>query len=181
MIKINKKIRKQLIYLIGSIMILIFLAIFMRQVISIVFITIFILIGGLSKLYIRFTNIPLGFELITPLTILFAYKTNPFFAIFAAIVMLFLASIFMGKFDFPGMIMEIGIYFVISILAFILNSISFTIIAVILIILRNIIIFPTATLFLGRNPAQIGFAVIVNTIVNIFLILSIGNIIINIL
>jgi hypothetical protein len=175
MLRFNKKVKKQLIYLIATLIIFLFISMYMKKVISIVFITIFILIGGLSKLYIRFTNIPLGFELITPLTIIFAYKINPLFAIFSAIIMLFLASLFMGRFDFPGMFMEICIFIILALITYMFNFMQISSLGVTMIILRNIIIFPTATLILGRNPAQIGIAVIVNTLVNITLMLSIGN------
>lgn len=179
--RFNKKAKRLLIYAIIWIVVTLVVIIFRKQLFSAFIVILLIIIASASKIYKRFSSISLGFELVTPITILFAYKINVFFAVFSAIIMLILSSFIAGKFDFPGMFMEIGVYIVISLITFVFSFMTFASIATGMIILRNAMLLPLGILVLGRSPVQIGIVVVSNIVINIAIIAAIGNNIVNLL
>lgn len=162
---INKILRKN-IYIILIPIIISILILYSQNVIKIVTLLTLIIVGSLSKIYKRFTSISIGFELITPITILIAFKFGIWSAIISSITMLFASAIISGKIDMNVNAIEIGIYSILAIITHILSGLPFLTLALSMMILRNLMLLPAAFLLLGRNPIQMLIVVSTNIIFN---------------
>jgi len=133
-----------------------------------------VVIASFSKIYKRFTSASVGFELVTPITILFAYTFGVVIALILALVMLVLAALISGKVDGLSIGCEMITYAIISLFAAILSGVSFVPLCLVLIIMRNVIIFPLGFYLMGRNPAHLFIIVLTDIIFNFWVVLSVG-------
>ncbi|MFT4303826.1 MAG: hypothetical protein ACMXYG_04630 [Candidatus Woesearchaeota archaeon] len=180
--KLNHELRKLVVY--GSIIFLLILIIlFLRINIIGVFVSLFLIfIASISKYYKRFTgSLSVGFELVTPVVIIFAYTYGILFAFISSIIMLLVSSFISGKIDFPAMFLEVFTYLILSLLTFILSGIEFVSLAVFMIFLRNIIMAPLGVFLLGRNFIHMILIVSSDIFLNVLLIVWIGDFIVGLL
>jgi hypothetical protein len=183
--KINKKVKSQLKkYLMYSAIIMaiiITLFLFKINIGKMIIITIMILVGCICKIYKQFTSISIGFELITPITILFAYNIGIIFAIVSAIFMVIVSEFLSGKLNSHAISIEIIIYMIISIIAGILNSISIIPLAITLIVFRNITLWIIMVLMGFVDVFRATMATLPNFFINSFIINSLGVFFVNLL
>lgn len=179
--RLRRKIRGYVIYLGIVLLIMIILLLLQINILSIFTIIILIIIGCFSKIYKRFTSLSIGFELVTPVTILFAYDVNILFAIVAAIFMVTAAD-FIGTDLKPNAILvQSGIYIIIAVVAGLFNSISIVTLGIGLIVFRNIVLFLIPVLFHGVDPIKMGIATIPNIFINSFIIAKLGEFLLSLL
>lgn len=126
--KINIKpyidlITKKPLYSITILILLILLIIFKSTLIKASIISLFILLGGISKIYHRYVNAPVGFELILFSTVVSGYAYGPLIGSVVGVTSFALATYFSNKFTvyiFPSFI----IYFLAGFLASFFNNIT---------------------------------------------------------
>ena len=109
------------------------------------------IIASFSKIYKKFTSISFGFELITPVTILFAYKIDILFSLLAAVLMLIAASFISTRIDFAAIFIEVIVYIILAVLTALMRGVPFVPLAVAMIVLRNILLWPLGAYILGRD------------------------------
>ena len=180
--KLEKKIRQWLVY-VGILFILVLIILlFNIDIVGVITIIILMIIASFSKIYKRFTGtLSLGFELVTPVTILFAYKISILFSLVAAFIMLMVASFIAGKIDFPSMTAEMITYLILAILTAGMRGFDFVTVAVIMVFLRNIIMYPMGIIFLGRNFIHLLIVVVTDAFFNVLIVVGTGNFIASLL
>lgn len=180
--KLQIQIKQWLVYIGVILVFAILVLLFDINVVGVITIIILMIIASFSKIYKRFTGtLSLGFELVTPVTILFAYKINILFALVAAFIMLILASFIAGKIDFTSTVAEMITYLILAILIAGMRGVDFVTLAIIMTFLRNIIMYPLGIFLLGRNFIHLGIVVISDLFFNILVILAFGNFFVNLL
>ncbi|MFT4303052.1 MAG: hypothetical protein ACMXYG_00670 [Candidatus Woesearchaeota archaeon] len=175
--KLSRRIRKHIILFLFIILIIIL----WRYIYTGIIVVALILLGGIAKIYKQITQISIGFELITPITILFAYTFGIMFAVISAVIMLVIGEIISSKVNFPAAVVQTIIYIIISMLAHAFNSTDFIILAIILLVIRNILLFILGILLLGTDYIQITILCIGSIFFNTLLITWLGEFFVNIL
>jgi len=141
-----------------------------------------IVLASFSKIYKQFTGkLSLGFELITPVTILFAYKFSVMFALFSAILMLIVSSFIAGKIDFPSTVCEVITYIILIILVKIFSGVSIVSLGIAMVIARNVIMWPLGIGVLGRNFVHLGIVVVTDAFFNILFFMWFGEFLVGVL
>jgi len=174
----SRKFRYALIKYTVILSVVLLMLLFRKQTISIIVTIGLILLGSLSKLYKRFTNHSIGFELITFITVLFFFSHGFIFGIIAAFIMNVLGFLVNGRFS-TALVVQMVSYILIGLFSLVLHPLDFSVSAKILIVLYNIVSF-ILFLMLGSNPAR-GFTIVVNIMVNFFLINHFGLYMLNLL
>jgi hypothetical protein len=179
--KIKGHIRKYLAY-IGILMILFMLALLLRvDIKKIVIITLLIIIASICKVYKQFTSISIGFEVVTPITILFAYRVGIFFAIASSIFMVISSEFISGRMNGHSVSIQIIIYLLLSIIAGLFSATAFIPLALVLIVLRNVILWIVMVIMGFVDPFRATMATVPNIFINGFIVNSLGLIFINLL
>jgi len=173
--KLEHKLRQWFVYLGMIALFIIIVAAFKINLLGILVALFLITIASFSKIYKRFTSISVGFELVTPTVILFAYKMGVPFALVAAFIMLMASSFIAGKIDFPSTMVELFTYILISLLTYWMRGIEFVPLCVAMIVFRNVFMFPLGVFFLGRNFMHLFIVVVTNMFFNILIVLAVGN------
>jgi len=176
-----RRIRKNWrFYVFYSFLIIILLTIILLLKINIAGLLIAIMlmvIASFSKIYKRFTSASLGFELITPVVVLFAYKYGIVFAMLCAFIMLIVSSFIAGKLDALSTACEMIDYLILSVLTVIFSIAPFVPLAIVMIFLRNIIMVPLAFYLMGRNPVHLVIIIGSDIALNLWVVLRYGDLI----
>ena len=173
--KLKRELRQKSLYL-GTMAVIVFLImLFKIDLIRITSIIILIILASFSKIYKRITSISLGFELITPVTILLAYKTEVIFTVFAALIMLLASSFISTKIKFPEVLIQWVVYIIIIIVTTLFLSADFRILAIVMIFVRLLVLTPLTVVLLGENFIEVIIYLLGNTFLNIFIIVTFSN------
>lgn len=180
--KLRHELRKVGVYLGGLFLLIVIVWLFEIEVVSILTAVALIVVASFSKIYKQFTGkLSLGFELITPVTILFAYKFSILFTLFSAILMLMVSSFIAGKIDFPSTVCEVVTYLILIILVKIFSVVPIVSLGIAMVIVRNMILWPLGIGVLGRNFVHLGIVVVTDAFFNILFFLWLGNFLVGVL
>ena len=177
-LKIRKSHRKYFVYLLLLLVLLLIFSFFNKQVVSIIFTIMLIVLGSMSSVFKRITGINLGIEFITFTTVLFFYSFGITFGLMACAVMLLISTLSMGRIspeNFTGYMM----YCVIAIISLFLDfGISAN--GMILVLFMNLL-GALILILLGLDIIKNSLYLIGNTIFNIILFKYFSEIIFSIL
>lgn len=154
------------------------------NIVSILLIIIMIVLACFSKIYKRTTSLSIGFELVTPVTIILAYDIGILFGVIAGFFMLVLSDFIAGRVIPNAIIFHGAALAIISVIAGIFSGIGgadFVMLGVGLVIFRNVWVFVTGILFGGVDIIKMLMGTIPNIFINSFLIAKVGVIIIGLL
>lgn len=180
--KLRYELRRLGIYGFGVFLLIVIIWLFKIDVISILTTLLLIVLASFSKIYKQFTGkLSLGFELITPVTVIFAYKFGILFALVSSIIMLLASSFIAGKIDFPSTVCEVVTYLILSMLTYVFSGVPFVPLALVMMVLRDIIMVPMGILILGRNPIHMIIVFATNVFLNILFIMWLGNFFVGVL
>jgi len=179
--KLNKRFRLYLIYSTILLVLMLLILLFSKDILSIFVVIALILIASFSKIYKRFTGkLSFGFELVTLVTILFAYRIGIIFAIVAAIFMVIASEFISARFLMIHVMVQCLNYAVIALVVGILGDVSFIPLAIGMIIFRDTVILITG-LLAGADPFKMVMATVPNVFINIFIVTKIGLFLVNLL
>ncbi len=174
--KLRYELRKWVIYGFGLFLLSVIIYLFDVNVVGIIATIFLIIVASFSKIYKQFTGkLSLGFELITPVTVLFAYKFSIFFALSTAFIMLMISSFISGKIDFVSTVCEMITYVVLCVMTAIFRGVDFVQVALVMVVMRDVVIFPLGVAIMGRNFIHLIIVVVTNIFFNILVVLWFGN------
>jgi len=186
--KISKKVKRQSRMYLGysAIVLVVFLLFMMMKVnlFKILLIIGLIMIGCLSKVYKQFTSMSIGFELVTPIVLIFAYDISLLLAILSGVFMLIASDFISGHLVGHAIAVEIVIYVVISIIAALgggILGLPFAELAVWLVVLRNAIMWLVMVIPGFVDPIRGTLATLPNIFINGFIVSTAGVFIVNML
>jgi hypothetical protein len=180
--KLKYEFKKFGIYILIIFILLVIIILFDINIISVITTVFLIILASFSKLYKQFTGkLSLGFELITPITVIFAYTYGLMFAWSVSIVTLLVSSFIAGKIDFPSTVIEAFTYLILCILTIILSSMPFKELALFMMVMRDVIMVPPGIILLGRNFIHMIIIVATNLLFNFLFIIWFGEFIVNLL
>lgn len=179
--KAKKEFRQKSVYL-GAIILLILVILILKiDVVQIITILTLIVLASFSKIYKRVTSISLGFELVTPTTLFFAYKIGIVFTIVAAFIMLLASAFIASKLKFPELLVQLGVYAIIAVIISIFSSVSFIPLAIAVIILRIILLTIFEVVLLGSNFIEVAIYLFGNTFFNIIIVTTLSSFVLEML
>lgn len=155
---------------IGMLLLLILLKIPVEKIFTII---VLLFLAAVSKIYKQFTGkLSFGFELITPVVILFAYKISILFAICSAVFLVIIADFLSGKLMGHEISAQIGVYVFISIVVgiFSMTGANFVTLAIVMIFIRNLLMWTIMVIPGFIDPIRASIATIPNFIINSFII-----------
>jgi len=179
-LKISKKVQK---YLIKSMIVLFLIMItmfFTKTIISIAVSIILMTIGIISTLYKKVINLPIGFELTTFVTIIFAFAHSPLTAFIASIIMTIAGAALINRICIPVMI-KIVVYGIVCSVALFFDPEQIRAGGKILVILFNILLHATYVFIFRFKIENSVISFILNIILNIFLIDRLGELLVGML
>ena len=174
----RRELKQYMVYLGVFCILTIIVMLFRINVVAVITSIVLMIVASFSKIYKRFTSISFGFELVTPTVILFAYKIDVLFSLLAAFIMLMAASFIAGKVDFPAIFSEMITYTILAILVLFFRGAPFVSLTVVMIVLRNVILFPLGLYLLGRDFIRMGIVIITDIICNVLIVLKVGEFIV---
>ncbi len=175
--KLKRLLLKYLILASGLIIIFMFLI-----KTNLLIIIILIAIASFSKFYKHFTGkMSIGFELVTPVVILFGYEVNILFAVITAIFMVIAADFISGRLIGTEVAMQVLIYTILAILAGIFSWVAFIPLAIFLIILRNVLMWLVMVVPGFVNPVNATLSTVPNIFINAFIVNLVGTSLITLL
>lgn len=166
----KKKIALIIGYTIAALIFIIFIFVFMTQFVTGVITIALIIAACLSKAYKRITKISVGFELVTPVVIILAYKFDILFSIVVSLIMIFVSDFLSGDISSPALIWQSVAYTIMCIAAAMLGSIDFILLGISLVVFRNVFLFVAGILWGGANPMKIFISNFPNIFINSFII-----------
>jgi len=162
--------------IIPLILITLIFIVFRVDLFSSLVIILLILLACVSKVYKRFIGFSFGFELVTPVAIILAFKTSLVFSILSSIAMIFVSDFLSGEFIPPALLWQTVTYGVMCVFIFLTRGIiDFLILAMIGIIFRNVFLFVIGITLGGADPFKIFLSNFPNIFINGFLILEFGR------
>ncbi|MCB9359378.1 hypothetical protein H6503_05585 [Candidatus Woesearchaeota archaeon] len=179
--KVKKKLKLFGFYSLIVFLVLIILMLFNVPVGKIILIAIMMGIATVSKLYKHFIGISIGFELITPVVIIFAYTLNPLFTIVAAVLMVVVSEFISGQVYTNNMIAQIIIYVFIVFFVFVFKSFGFIGLANSMIVLRNVALWLSMVIPGFVDPIRATIATLPNIFINGFIVSTLGVVLVNVL
>jgi hypothetical protein len=179
--KMKKFLRQYLVYGIFLLLLIIALGGMQKKVFSVFVILGLIVIASLSKIYKQFTYISFGFELVTPVVIIFAYKLGIVFTIISALFMVFASEFISGKMNMIAAVIQVVIYIILSLLGGLMSGLPFVSVAIFLVVLRNILLFVGITWLGSLDIIRTIMSTVPNILINGFILVKIGNIILSLL
>ncbi|MFT4343142.1 MAG: hypothetical protein ACMXYE_00165 [Candidatus Woesearchaeota archaeon] len=140
-----------------------------------------ILLGCISRLYKHFVGISIGFELVTPITIVLAYTTDFFFALIAGQFMFLVSTLLSGRLNAVAMVVQMSVYAVITLLTVLFSAVPFVTLAVFLVFVRNIVLWLMMVMLFGVDFFKATLATLPNIIINSFIVGTAGIFFVNVL
>ncbi|MCB9359655.1 hypothetical protein H6503_07020 [Candidatus Woesearchaeota archaeon] len=179
---LKREIKRNIIYFLLLVGLILLLILFKIDLISILVSFFLILIGSFSKIYKHFTGrISLGFELITPVTFIFAYSNGIIFGFSAAVVMVWFASFIQGKIDVPSNFFEMLTYLICCILVALFHSLPIVPLGIFIMVMRIAIMVPLGIIFMGRNFIHMIIVIASNIFLNVLFITYLAEFLIGVL
>ena len=142
---------------------------------------ILIVLGCISRLYKHFVGISIGFELVTPLTILFTYSEGILFGILVSSFMFIVSTMLSGSLNANAFVVQLGINVVLVILTGLFGFMPFVPLAVALVVFRNVALWMSMVFLGGVDMFKATLASVPNIFINIFIVSTAGPLLLTIL
>jgi hypothetical protein len=173
--KVKRNLKRYVLY--SSILLALMLVLYLTRInpVSILVMGSLIIVAAMSKVYKRVTSMSIGFELVTPAVMIFAFKVDILFAIVSAVFLVIASDFISGRIIPNAIIFEIIAYIIISAVAGIfMTAGNLAWLSVALIIFRNVWLFFAGVFIAGTDPFRMFMGTFPNIFINGFIMANAG-------